>query len=783
MFRKTLVWITVGLLAFALWGCSSSRDSDGSKTGTDEGPEYVGINVCVSCHDIKGQEWLYSRHGNVEPEGGPHSPHLPGQSSCAECHNPLNDGDLLQQAFNTHEKRRDVIGCESCHGAGSQHYGLGPLPMPAPGPEVCGQCHNRDDGHAGTDESIYDKYASSRHAESLHGEGSNPCQRCHTNEGALKSNVAGYTGDKDVLGTRDDLGRRAPEAIPEEDVTAVGCATCHDPHEAGQLRQVWSSEGDNDYMWDPNNNGSNRDQFDLCTSCHVLFNDEGTLVGSGSEASGTAPFYHDTAWYRIIGTTHYDNPATGPVSGDDADATIIEGYNIRWNTDNPCFDCHGHEFRTATRPYPEGDDRDAPTIWTDWASSAHAAHLFELKLAAASAAAGGGDPADAPRSTATVDAVMAAGVTNPDDAWLHYNWDRSGRASCQRCHTATGAMNFMNANQTLTDNDDDNDAPYNQNANDFSHLVGWSDNPANGSPQNEMLYCWACHENASDGILRDPGPITEAYDDDVVVEYPDIKGSNVCMSCHLGREIGAVIKATEDSDGVRNFINSHYLAAGAQLFAVGGYHYDGLNYNNVSFYAHDKIGTEDEPSTGENGPCAGCHMSTERSHLFQLVEKDSEGAITEVTSQVCAECHTGQFVLTAEELMEQEEEYHASLHALDLALQAKGIFFYPGYPYFFNAPNGEGGSYTNWAAPYGVSKWQETMGAAFNFNLLDHDPGGYAHNRYYVKILIWDSIDFLDDGIVNQSTATTLPTLGLSAEDLAAAQTYLGESRPGESSR
>lgn len=37
------------------------------------------------------------------------------------------------------------------------------------------------------------------------------------------------------------------------------------------------------------------------------------------------------------------------------------------------------------------------------------------------------------------------------------------------------------------------------------------------------------------------------------------------------------------------------------------------------------------------------------------------------------------------------------------------------------------------------------MDTAFNYNLLYHEPGAYAHNRYYTKRLIFDSIDWLDN--------------------------------------
>ncbi len=56
----------------------------------------------------------------------------------------------------------------------------------------------------------------------------------------------------------------------------------------------------------------------------------------------------------------------------------------------------------------------------------------------------------------------------------------------------------------------------------------------------------------------------------------------------------------------------------------------------------------------------------------------------------------------------------------------------------------------------GAVSGKNNMGAAFNFNLFRHDPGAYAHNRYYVKRLLYDSIDWLDDNLLNFSVGTTL---------------------------
>jgi len=65
------------------------------------------------------------------------------------------------------------------------------------------------------------------------------------------------------------------------------------------------------------------------------------------------------------------------------------------------------------------------------------------------------------------------------------------------------------------------------------------------------------------------------------------------------------------------------------------------------------------------------------------------------------------------------------------------------------------------------------MGAAFNYNLLKHDPGAFAHNSNYVKRLIYDSIDWLDDNQLNHSAGVTLNALPDSTTFKAGAITYL----------
>jgi hypothetical protein len=65
------------------------------------------------------------------------------------------------------------------------------------------------------------------------------------------------------------------------------------------------------------------------------------------------------------------------------------------------------------------------------------------------------------------------------------------------------------------------------------------------------------------------------------------------------------------------------------------------------------------------------------------------------------------------------------------------------------------------------------MGAAFNLNLLEHDPGAYVHNRIYTKRLLYDAIDWADDNRMNFSVGKTLDGLSPTAVFKEEAMKYL----------
>jgi len=54
---------------------------------------------------------------------------------------------------------------------------------------------------------------------------------------------------------------------------------------------------------------------------------------------------------------------------------------------------------------------------------------------------------------------------------------------------------------------------------------------------------------------------------------------------------------------------------------------------------------------------------------------------------------------------------------------------------------------------FSADSWinEGNFGAAHNYNYLHHEPGAYAHNRFYAKRLIFDSIDWVDNYVLDGS--------------------------------
>lgn len=723
---------------------------------------------------------------------------------CIQCHSavldPLtNEGKVAQFVRSSPHKDSTHLGglngCEACHGGGAQHNGVGPIPYVNPydgNGTRCADCHK---GIYATNAPT--KFAASKHANVVIEEGSS-CRRCHTHEGAVLGAAYGLTGTK---ATMDNAAYQGAVPLAKE-YTQFKCQTCHE--HGGGLRLVKTRDAvGNVINWNPSGSNLQNDQFNLCTGCHGLIDSAtksvmasgNTVTYTGGTTLVTIPVgHHEDAWFRAIASTHYNN----------SDNTLngISGYVVRKNGDKPCFDCHAHEAKTNTNAANPNINTDAlatttrtvkydpanETIYTEWAKSGHAGGLLMAKYNSPSALLA--------RSTAQVDAMMTTSVNDTTAAaWNHYDWSNgstnpaANRQACQRCHTATGASNYMNG-----------PAKYDRTKNDFSHLAGWSASAAAAptatapaSKQREVLYCWGCHSNSGAGVIRNPGAITADYNfKGAKAVFPDVAQSNLCVACHssMGTSSGEAIAALPDANmSNQSFLGPHYMAAAALMYVKLGFtaFIDPNTVIGTSTYGKSLTSTDDGGAISSThrkfgsaamigdhgitaadtaflsgGPCFTCHMAGKHHTL----EMDATAFNT-----ICVKCHTkeGTTTLTAANfttvfLEEQSAVFQDALTLAKAKLAAAPyniVYDSAVYPYFFPTsapvPHVRTDGVTDWTRGGVLSPAdaRKLMGACFNINVLDREPAVYAHARTYARRLLYDTIDFLDNGLIDMSVGAT----------------------------
>jgi hypothetical protein len=219
--------------------------------------------------------------------------------------------------------------------------------------------------------------------------------------------------------------------------------------------------------------------------------------------------------------------------------------------------------------------------------------------------------------------------------------------------------------------------------------------------------------------------------------------SNLCLNCHQGRESAASVnRATaglEDdvvSDSLR-FLNIHYFAAGASLFgteAQGAYEYEGQTYlgQNVHVPAfdtciecHNTHALEVEVES-----CSNCHEGvTVLADLYTIrdgeVDYDGDGDVTEGLK--------GELDGMQAALLSAMQGYASNTEGVD------GIIYDShSYPYFFADLDGDGvmsegdDRYATWTP--------RLLRAAYNYQFVAKDPGGFAHNGKYLLQVMYDGL-------------------------------------------
>jgi hypothetical protein len=359
----------------------------------------------------------------------------------------------------------------------------------------------------------------------------------------------------------------------------------------------------------------------------------------------------------------------------------------------------------------------------------------------------------------TINAGYAEGghgkVSNdPMNPFVHYDWTTrsstdNGSAqngNCNRCHTTGGFIRFTG-----------DDA-----------LMATRLGPIAGQPNN-VLGCVACHSSVEGALRIDAKPakgalalkdgyfalfsssasVISAGNTKITVQFPGYKNSSICTPCHSGRTTDRVfieqIAVAENYSTVSTSYYQHAKNMGQTFIGKGAYDFSGkLAKIGPSVHSGVRMLAADT-----QGPCVGCHYGTVgKTHSLEV----------STASATCVNCHGTSFsTATAEE---QFKSGVAVLNALihqkmdplrvdkskDLSTERANVRF------------GRFGKAPGVAADAATAT--KAYGAWYNWQLLSiYDSAAYAHHPRYARQVLNDTIDFLDDGVINDTADATVDAL------------------------
>ena len=636
IFKLLLACILAGGLALA--GCGS--DGTDGTDGTDGVNGVNGVNgqgfnlpeatqaglvACSTCHgsSTAATEWVDSDHAM----NSDHS-----LAACAtECHNPSGAMFEMAAAFGVNPTGT-VVGCEDCHGAGSNHVDLPntqSVANTAPTSDICGQCHDGEGElahleHHPINEQIFTRFELSGHSDSHPREAF--CSACHSHEGALQFFAMGGADNVDDLFKKYNPDTVNTWDLVEEELSTKQCNTCHDPHKASLRTDDTLTENTDEVVYSA--------QFNLCTTCHMvkldavsdggglfdysLSTDSYSAANMVDAATGTFGidefdfvnadgsirareiyptqiFYHDNTPHgeRSFVDTHFAGTVVGRVAAvdetDPADAiadVTLAGYNVNAASPEACTVCHDPHSANKV----EGDSL-APAV-----ANAEGVAMFHNNYLADDLSGHGCQPchdggASFLEATHGADFGSAYGVTNV--------------IACRTCHELEQIVTVDGVTE-LGD-------PTAVREFDASHAFAFPGHAADVDDSDE------------DGDVTE---ILNFNDAGAPVAIADLGVNQICFECHKGRE--GVKPGSDTTTLVYGVSYLHYAPSAAILFGNESEMvptYAGKDYTGKFVHNGGALGT----GSAEFG-CVDCHNVHDTQDNNVVLNKMT-------TSADCKGCH------------------------------------------------------------------------------------------------------------------------------------------------
>jgi DmsE family decaheme c-type cytochrome len=311
--------IAASILAAPAWGQSQAAPPTATKSGpvlqpkgassaaasTGPAADYVGAEVCKTCHEDIYNNWEKSPHWKttLDPKGGP------SHQGCEGCHGPgsahvAGGGDKTKIfVFSEHSSKEINAQCLTCHAGGTQHMNA-INSVHAKNDVSCTSCHSPH--HAETKEFLLvkaqpalcyschlDKKA--QFAMPFHhrvDEGLIQCSDCHNVHGTVGPKQVRASSTQDAICFTCHIDKQGPFIYEHSTVKVDGCQSCHVPH-----------GGPNPHMLKLSNVNL------LCLQCHTT---------SFSSAPGAPSFHNQSTFFQACTLCHVE------IHGSNFDATFFK---------------------------------------------------------------------------------------------------------------------------------------------------------------------------------------------------------------------------------------------------------------------------------------------------------------------------------------------------------------------------------------------------------------------------------------------------------------------------
>jgi hypothetical protein len=301
-----------------------------------------------------------------------------------------------------------------------------------------------------------------------------------------------------------------------------------------------------------------------------------------------------------------------------------------------------------------------------------------------------------------------------------HDWDKEKEipAVCARCHGANSLPEYLKEGKNTP-------APHVKNG----------------------FACTNCHADLLTYARHNVPEVT--FPSGVTVDSGN-NDSNLCMTCHQGRESTASVNkaiaglALDTPDPKLNFLHVHYYPAGATMYgteAKVAYEYEGKKY--VGRFAHmPNVSTCTgchQPHGGEVkiDRCGGCHDGIKTVADLANIRMSTRGDFD----------GNGKEEGIAREIAGLQDQLYAAIQSYAKTVGGTPIAFTKAaYPYWYADTNGNGRidpEELNPANKY-PAYTPRLLQAVFNYTFSVRDPGGAYHNGRYVLQLLYDSLESLN---------------------------------------